>query len=1140
MSGRAGRWISRDGTGNDSGDDEVKAGSPESMCVETLLCSKSMEKSMSEREVGDFKQLRGLLIEFLIKKIDSSNAIIMWDLADRSGSKALADASFLYIQRNFPVILSSSDGLWDLPFKYFLRLLKSANLAVSSENDAIESIFHWTSIDDLRRSEPEVITYRSLSSQLERLRQEVLPSLKDHERSEYLSLQDQIRDCEEKEQLLDQSLEALDRLQKSLSSLQQKLVEAAEELAAARRQLPKPKMMKLRYFNMEPPNLIRRIMCAVAVLLNIEGEMERYSFLPPPGRQAPRTVQRELSMEQALALYNDPDLPKLLKDLDPSLLSREQFDLFAHVASNRNFSVHMIERRLGESKKEIPTLLTTWLLSVRTVVQLRIEEEKTEKLIVKQEEQVKEREQSLCDSQDRKRRTASRYGKVEEELLKVTAMEAQLDIDHKLSYMRLVQSNNVTLRRFSTLLRAVRWVTVPQDFVEFFVLKHPLVKRFEGRSEIVAILQHAREDARALLLSSSGHHKQAHAGRLVRASLASHLDAEIAAVLARQTRMRKGLESRRKQHRLTWRSSSFIRELNCQGEDGGFLGCTEKGSSAVLCRHGAREAAIYLFGGLDLQGRAHAFVRRFVPTSWGGHWELCNPMQHARAFSTAAVLQSEELEGGSGGAGAGFVQRFLVCCGISEESECLSSAEVLQVKLEDQGNVTLEQELLRKGHWSFIGSVQQARYLASSFLLSKSVYIIGGFKSNRDPVMTIERLRPSFASFWLRSITDFTRHAAPWKTISKEEQEEEQEEEENVIPAHQRAHQRSEQDSPTTSSFTRASPSSSRLVLFSSYERKADALVLSPKTFRTGAQTAREPIMSGGWGGDGGSQQWWRNRDRCWSGRFRASPPQRIKPFLQPEALQRQALHLKTAHVKTWDSFQPHAVSSSSSSSMFPSLSLNSPPSSPLRRVDQEPPKPVVDHWTAWKRKELARRELVKTRKKEERRRALQEDSQENDEREEENPRDSKQKERDSFVKSNKQGAGAGEEGPKALSIASPNVFDDKFHYRVLAAKRLQCLYRGHLARSLRSKAEQELSSIYRSVNQEQEGSVPASSFYKRLSRTVQDQELLALLKESFRAYGPAGALAIGVKEKDFLRMALSDTIRLRSSTASSEHLRVK
>ena len=83
MSGRAGSWIRRDG--DDQGDDEVKAGSPESMCVETLLCSKSMEKSMSEREVGDFKQLRGLLIEFLIKKIDSSNAIIMWDLADRSG-----------------------------------------------------------------------------------------------------------------------------------------------------------------------------------------------------------------------------------------------------------------------------------------------------------------------------------------------------------------------------------------------------------------------------------------------------------------------------------------------------------------------------------------------------------------------------------------------------------------------------------------------------------------------------------------------------------------------------------------------------------------------------------------------------------------------------------------------------------------------------------------------------------------------------------------------------------------------------------------------------------------------------------------------------------------------------------------------
>jgi len=457
---RAGRWIKAE---EENGkEEEVKAGSPEAVCVEILLCSKNIEKSMSQREVWDFKQLKDLLIEFLIKKIDTKNAIFMWDLADRAKSKALADASFLYIQRNFPVILSSSDGLWDLPFKYFLRLLKSANLALSSESDAIESIFHWTSIDDLRRSEPEVITYRSLSSQLERLRQEVLPSLKDHERSEYTALQEQIRSCEEKEQTLRNSVDALESLKAALKGIQEKLLDANEELAVARRQLPKPKMMKLRYFNMEPPNLIRRIMCGVAVLLNIEGEQEPYPFLLASGSKRRQTVQRELSMDQALALYNDPDLPKLIKDLDPLLLSREQFELFAHIASSRNLSLHLIERRLGESKKEIPALLTTWLLSVREVVQLKMQEEEVERQIARQEKEVQEMEQSLCDSQDRRRRTASRYAKVEEELLRVTAMEAQLDLDHKLSFMRLVQSNNTTLRRFSTLLRAVRWVMVPQ------------------------------------------------------------------------------------------------------------------------------------------------------------------------------------------------------------------------------------------------------------------------------------------------------------------------------------------------------------------------------------------------------------------------------------------------------------------------------------------------------------------------------------------------------------------------------------------------------------------------------------------------------------------------------------------------------
>jgi len=73
------------------------------------------------------------------------------------------------------------------------------------------------------------------------------------------------------------------------------------------------------------------------------------------------------------------------------------------------------------------------------------------------------------------------------------------------------------------------------------------------------------------------------------------------------------------------------------------------------------------------------------------------------------------------------------------------------------------------------------------------------------------------------------------------------------------------------------------------------------------------------------------------------------------------------------------------------------------------------------------------------------------------------------------------------------------------------------------------------------------STFYKRLCRKVKEEKLLSLLKESFRrrstsllhpmtqetgAYGPAGALAMGIREKDFLRMALSDMIVLRNLSA--------
>eukprot|EP00960_Hanusia_phi_P035238 751570-Hanusia_phi.AAC.1 len=41
---------------------------------------------------------------------------------------------------------------------------------------------------------------------------------------------------------------------------------------------------------MEPPNLIRRIMCGVAVLLNIEGEQEPYPFLRASGSKRRQTV----------------------------------------------------------------------------------------------------------------------------------------------------------------------------------------------------------------------------------------------------------------------------------------------------------------------------------------------------------------------------------------------------------------------------------------------------------------------------------------------------------------------------------------------------------------------------------------------------------------------------------------------------------------------------------------------------------------------------------------------------------------------------------------------------------------------------------------------------------------------------------
>jgi hypothetical protein len=257
------------------------------------------------------------------------------------------------------------------------------------------------------------------------------------------------------------------------------------------------------------------------------------------------------------------------------------------------------------------------------------------------------------------------------ELIEHAEQDALVDLRLELSFQRLVQGNAITLRRLLLLLSRVRWPMVPQGYVTSRLHEHPLIMRFRTRPELQDALERAAEIPRVTLCEASWQLKDAHGQRLVRATLASSLDADIASVLQRQSA---GLPAssaedfasaggdrsggyggaRDKMIALSWSRRVVAHELRCEGDYGGFLGTTQTGASVVMGpRPGSRAAraggvgrleeqlgdtVIYVVGGLGVDGVATRYVRMFVPDFGGGTWQECSPLVHTRAFAAAAFL----------------------------------------------------------------------------------------------------------------------------------------------------------------------------------------------------------------------------------------------------------------------------------------------------------------------------------------------------------------------------------------------------------------------------------------------------------------------------------------------------------------------
>ena len=646
------------------------------------------------------------------------------------------------------MVVSASDAFWDLPFSHVLKLVTSDNLTLFNECQAVELLGQWVHVDDLRRAQPEMMLFKALVAELQSLRADVCPQLQ-------LRLAEDKSVVEEREQVAELHGNAYTIAKKAVEDEVARLEQAwanidiaKRRMAAARKQLPKQKAMKLRFFNMEPPDVVRRVMCGVATVLRIPGEYTGPAAPPsqatspaasmqarsrgstgspiasggnemPRGWQSPDASMHsidashpggstprprtgvstrlsfstsplrgdseyddlsprkkgapfaQLSMKQALQLYNEPSLPEWLRQVEPSKLTLQDCRDLHNFTRARDYDPDVLKRRLAGSKQELPVAFATFCLAVQDFAIWRLRALEHEATIIGLQQELIEATDRVCDSESKVERMKHRVLETKRELIEHAEQDALVDLRLELSFQRLVQGNAITFRRLLLLLSRVRWPMVPQGYVTSRLHEHPLIMRFRTRPELQDALERAAETPRVTLCEASWQLKDAYGQRLVRATLASSLDADIASVLQRQSA---GLPAssaedfasaggdrsggyggaRSKMIALSWRRRVLAHELRCEGDYGGFLGTTETGASVVVGpRPGSRAAraggvgglgellgdtVIYVVGGLGADGVATRYVRMFVPDFGGGRWQECSPLVHTRAFAAAAFL----------------------------------------------------------------------------------------------------------------------------------------------------------------------------------------------------------------------------------------------------------------------------------------------------------------------------------------------------------------------------------------------------------------------------------------------------------------------------------------------------------------------
>ena len=357
---------------------------------------------------------------------------------------------------------------------------------------------------------------------------------------------------------------------------------------------------------------------------------------------SPGKVLQQLSTKQALALYNEPSLPAWLKQVDASKLTLEDCKALHRFTRAKDYDPEVLKRRLGSSKQELPVALSAFCLAVEDYAIWRLRGLQHEDKIAELEQLLAEATDRLCDAESALERIQHRVQEVLAELVDLAGEDTQVDLRLELSFQRLVQGNEITHRRLMLLLKRVRWPMVPQGYVTTRLQQHPLLLRFRSRADLHDELERAADIPRVSLCEASWQLKDAFGQRVVRATLASSLDADIASVLQRQSasapaplsndyELAGGDRSggyggtRAKMIALSWSRHVVAHELRSQGDYGGFVGTTETGASVVIGPRPGSAAAraggggragqelgntvIFVIGGLGVDGVATRYVR---------------------------------------------------------------------------------------------------------------------------------------------------------------------------------------------------------------------------------------------------------------------------------------------------------------------------------------------------------------------------------------------------------------------------------------------------------------------------------------------------------------------------------------------------